>query len=155
MHPEFRIESKGTIFTFTVTNKRPEEAGFYWTDARFTVKNKYFDYHTTRGCLDFIEMTNLRDKLVSLLDGDIKSPEIVSFLEDDFQVKLNPGYVLRNDDYHIYLPDGYLEVDITADFLFFPFFEGWNEGHFYSMPLERENLEAFVAYLDEMIYILD
>lgn len=152
---ECRIESDGTIFRFYVTDKGYDDGGYYWTDANISIENWCFNYETSSSCFEFTELKHMRDKLTTLLKDEVISIETVNFIEPDVQIVLKPKYDLRDSGNYTYIREGCEIEDITAEFLFFPFFEGVITDQHYVMPLYRKEIEMLVSYLNKIINKLD
>ena len=155
MSEECIIESDGTIFRFSVTNKGYNDEGYYWTNTNISVENWCFNYRTSGSCFEFSELKHMRDKLTSLLNDEVVSIKTITFLEPDVEIVLKPKCDLLNSGKYIYIKTGYEIEDISAEFLFFPFIEGVITNQHYVMQLFREDINKLVLYLNAIISKLD
>ena len=110
------IESDGTIFRFSVTNKGYNDEGYYWTNTNISVENWCFNYWTSASCFEFSELKHMRDKLTSLLNDEVVSIETITFLEPDVEIVLKPKCDLLNSGNYTYIKTGYEIEDISAEF---------------------------------------
>lgn len=151
MSNELKLYSGGTTFRFFFSDKGYNDGDYFWTDACISVENRYFNYQTGSGFLEFSELKEINDSLINLLNDCITEKRKLEFLEPDLQISLNPKFDKRNDQQYTYIKEGFEIEDISAEFIFYlSLDDGYSEEH-YTLPLYRSDIEQLVEFLSEKI----
>lgn len=132
-----------------------KEADDNWCNVELSLKSKYIDYDTGGELLTSDEVEYFERILGKLIDGTLEEDLTIDFYEPDLQFDVRIAKRLYDVPGKITYRNGYMDVDIDADFIIqFWCSDGLGQNKF-SMNMNREELEALHLYLQLVMGIVD
>ena len=126
-----------------------------WCNIELRIESKYINYDTGGEILTSDEVSYFERILGKLINGTLEADLSVEFLEPDLQFDLRIAKRLYDVPGKITYRNGYMDVDIDADFIIhFWCSDGLGDNKF-SMNMNREELEALHLYLRYVTGMID
>lgn len=124
-----------------------EEMGDNWCDVKLSLNSKYLNYDPSGEMLTSGEILDLEEILGQLLEGTLEKDCTVKFIEPDLQFNLRIAKRLYDVPGKIIYRNGYVDVDIEADFVIH-FWCSWGLGtNAFNMYMDRQEINALYTYL--------
>lgn len=124
-----------------------EEMGDNWCDVKLSLNSKYLNYDPSGEMLTSGEILDLEEILGQLLEGTLEKDCTVKFIEPDLQFNLRIAKRLYDVPGKIIYRNGYVDVDIEADFVIHFWFSWGLESNAFNMYMDRQEINALYTYL--------
>ena len=124
-----------------------EEMGDNWCDVKLSLNSKYLNYDPSGEMLTSGEILDLEEILGQLLEGTLEKDCTVKFIEPDLQFNLRIAIRLYDVPGKILYSNGYVDVDIEADFVIHFWCSGGVESNAFNMYMDRQEINALYTYL--------
>ena len=119
-----------------------------WTKNYVGISSQYINYEINGEIFECFEVTQLKEDLKRLLEGNEPESREISFIEPDLEFKLYPSHTIKSgEDGYVYVAPDAEFVDCYAELIVNLFINGAESGHEINLYVDRENIEKMYNYL--------
>lgn len=122
-----------------------------WCDVELSLNSNYINYDPSGEILMSAEVMHLKKILAKLLDGTLTEDCEVGFAEPDMEFQLRVAKRLYDIPGKVTYRNGYVDVDIDADFVIHFWCADGLGANIFSMNMDRTEINALHTYLKYVI----
>lgn len=126
------MDVAGTSLFFEVSEVTSWEPHYFWTNAKMSVKNEFFDMEIEPSFVTYQELQELQKDLSALVRNELPQQVQIYLVEPYWEIHLDSN------------PD----ADVCCEFWFYPEIGGGFTDQYYCLPLTFAEAKFFLNYLN-------